>query len=98
MITHVVCWQLHEPEKNAPLLKEKLEALTANIPEIRSLEVGINAPEADPENYDVVLISTFETMDDLASYAGHPEHVKVVEFLRSIKINRVAIDYPSEIN
>ena len=93
MIKHIVCWKIKEPETNAALLKDKLEALPAQIPEVQSLEVGINAPEASDDNFDVVLVSTFAHFDDLKSYAGHPEHLKVVDFLKTINLERVAVDY-----
>lgn len=93
MIKHVVCWNIKDAKTNAPLLKEKLDALTEQIPEVQSLEVGINSKKANPENYDVVLVSTFADFDALKSYAGHPEHLKVVDFLKSIKLDRVAVDY-----
>ena len=42
---------------------------------------------------DAILISEFETMDDLEKYKNNPEHVKVSALCKQIRIDRQAIDY-----
>ena len=44
-------------------------------------------------NYDAILISEFETMDDLEKYKNNPEHLKVSALCKQIRIDRQAIDY-----
>ena len=44
-------------------------------------------------NYDAILISEFETMEDLEKYKNNPEHVKVSALCKQIRIDRQAIDY-----
>ena len=47
MIKHIVMWKLHETaagrskEENAKLLKQKLEAMPAQIPELKKAEVEL---------------------------------------------------------
>lgn len=43
--------------------------------------------------YDAILISEFESMEDLETYKNHPEHIKVSNLCKSIRIDRQAIDY-----
>ena len=43
--------------------------------------------------YDAALVSEFESYDDLKAYDGHPEHLKVRQFIRSIAVTRAAVDY-----
>lgn len=99
MIKHLVLFKLaneaegNSKEKNAQLIKEKLEALKDVIPVIRKIEVQINSPLASQDNYDIVLDSEFDSMEDVKTYALHPEHVKVVEFISKVRTARAAIDY-----
>ncbi len=99
MIKHLVFFQLaEEAEGNAKaenilLVKEKLEALKEVIPVIRKIEVLSNHPQASPENYDIVLDSEFDSLEDLKTYAVHPAHLKAGEFIAKVRTGRAAIDY-----
>ncbi|MDR2122072.1 MAG: Dabb family protein [Flavobacteriaceae bacterium] len=95
MIHHIVLWKLKETnkEENAKQIKEKLEALKGRIKELDSIYVGFNMDEAPESNFDVVLNTQFKTFDDLNIYQNHPEHVEVVQFIKSVVEQRVAIDY-----
>lgn len=79
--------------ENALLIKERLEALKDVIPGIRRMEVWINHAEASPDNYDMLLDSEFDSLEDLKTYAVHPEHLKVGEFIARVRVGRAAIDY-----
>ena len=92
MIKHVVMWKFkeHEEERMRKFLKG-LNDLKEIIPEIQSMETGINI---NPQNdYDTILISEFESMEDLEKYKTHPEHVKVSSLCKEIRVSRQAIDY-----
>ena len=99
MIKHIVLFSLADAAEgktkaeNALIIKEKLEALPLSIPEIRKMEVFINSENAPAGNYDIMLDSEFDSMDDLHTYAVHPEHVKVAEFVGKVRTARAAIDY-----
>ena len=55
------------------------------------METGINI---NPQNdYDTILISEFESMEDLEIYKTHLEHVKVSSLCKEIRVSRQAIDY-----
>lgn len=96
MIKHVVMWKLKDEalnnskEENAKLICKKLNALCGIIPEIVSLETGINENGGD---YNVILITEFKSFEDLKTYDCHPEHQKVRGFVREVVDSRVAIDY-----
>ena len=92
MIKHIVMWKFKEnEEENMKKFLEGLNSLKSIIPEIKYMETGINI---NPKNeYDAILISEFETMEDLNKYKNNPEHVKVSELCKSIRISRQAIDY-----
>ena len=90
MLKHIVMWKLKEfaegktKAENALIMKESLERLVGIVPEIISLQVGINEKESDMA-YDAVLISTFANAEALARYKVHPEHVKVIVFQKVCK-------------
>ncbi len=92
MLKHVVTWKMKEEGKaeNMQKIKEMLEALPPRISQIKSLAVGVNENGGE---YDIILITDFENIDDLKIYDAHPEHQKVREFVRSVVETRIAVDY-----
>ena len=44
-------------------------------------------------NYDACLVSVFKSLDDLAAYKVHPEHVKISEYCNKVRESRVACDF-----
>ena len=92
MIKHVVMWKFKEnEEENIKKFLKGLNDLKEIIPEIKNMETGINI---NPKNeYDAILISEFETMEDLEKYKNNPEHVKVSALCKEIRVERQAIDY-----
>ncbi|MBN2347557.1 MAG: Dabb family protein [Bacteroidales bacterium] len=73
-------------------IKKMLNSLIHKIPEIKHLETGINIT-IKTSSYDLVLITEFNNLLDLETYRFHPEHVKVIDYLNSVKKNVVAVDY-----
>lgn len=98
MIKHIVLWKLKEnaaeasKQENAQKIKELLEALPAVIPEVHSLEVGLNFAEGNAA-FDVALYSEFQSKADLEVYRVHAEHVKAAGFVGEVTADRVVIDY-----
>ena len=78
MIQHIVMFKFRAdvPEalraKAAAQFKAGIEALPAVIPFIREVNVGLNLNPA--EQWDICLISRFDTLDDVKSYSVHPAH------------------------
>ncbi len=98
MLKHIVMWKLKSEAEgktkaeNALWLKEHLEALVGVVPELLSMEVGINVKESDTA-YDAVLISTFENPEGLESYKVHPAHLAISGYCKKIRDGRVEVDY-----
>ena len=93
MVRHLVFWKLkdtQEKEKNAARIKRELEALVGVIPGLVALEVGRNFQDGE---YDLCLVSDFESEEALAFYQGHPAHGKVREFVHQVIQGRTAVDY-----
>lgn len=99
MIKHVVMWKLDEQysfEERRKLVNEfrnKLLQLDGKISVLKEISVQLNAKEADKSNFDILLDTSFNSLEDLKVYAKHPEHMKVVEFAGTFKKIRSCIDY-----
>lgn len=99
MIRHIVVWRLKDEaegkskKENARIIKESLEALKGIVPEIRSISVGINEDGAPADNYDIVLNSTFDTLEDLAAYQSNSDHKKAGSYIVKVASERACVDY-----
>jgi len=95
-IRHVVSWKLattddRDRAEQAARIKSGLEALPAVIPGLRSAEVGVSVTHGD--DFDVVLISDFDNLDDIQVYQEHPAHLEVAGFIRSVVAARATVDF-----
>ncbi|WP_133014532.1 Dabb family protein [Clostridium cuniculi] len=94
MIKHIILWNFQEgkgSEENKLKIKNGLEELKNKIPGIVEIEVITN-PIAG-SNAEIILNSTFESVDALNNYQIHEEHVKVARFVKSVTCNRMCMDY-----
>ncbi|MDR0938368.1 MAG: Dabb family protein [Mediterranea sp.] len=97
MVKHIVIFKLKDSlpdeEKRAIGLRFKaaIEALPATISVIRKVEVGLNMNPG--ETWHVALYSEFDTLDDVAFYASHPDHVAASQILAGAKESRACADY-----
>jgi len=79
-------------EQNLEIVKKRLLELVKLVPSLKSMEVGINFTVAD-RAFDMSLYSTFDTKEALGEYATHPEHLKVVELIKSLTLESKVVDY-----
>ncbi len=97
MVKHIVLFKLKEElpatEKQAVMnqFKEAIEALPAKISVIRKIEVGLNVNPA--EAWDIALYSEFDSLEDVKTYAVHPDHVAAGKLLADVKLTRACVDY-----
>ena len=98
MIRHIVMFKLKKTESKESLdrikneIKLKLESLPGKIDVIRSMKVGINVVISD-RAYDLALISSFDSLDDLEIYRVHPAHQEVVSYIGGVKDQSAAVDF-----
>jgi len=96
MVTHIVFWQLkpeaegHTKEENALIIKERLEALVGVIPGLRDMAIGRNLNGGE---YDLCLLSHFDSMEALQAYEQHPEHRKIRMFVSGVRTKRASVDF-----
>jgi len=94
MIKHVVMWTLKPSvsEEEKMQIKQQLEALKGVVPTLKEIEVGANI-QNKPASMDLVLVSTFDSIEDLQAYANHPAHRNVVDFVVPRVEKRAVVDY-----
>ena len=93
MIKHIVMWKFREGEQeNMLIFRDRLLSLRGKIPEIRSMEVGININPSD-RSFDAVLVSEFDSLEALKAYSVNPLHVAVSDFCKTIRTQSASVDY-----
>jgi hypothetical protein len=94
MVMHIVMFTF---KKNTDQLsideaKVQIEQLIDLVPGLQHMKVGMNF--ADEERaMDMVLISSFNSREDLDFYATHPEHLKVIAFIKTITEYTKVVDF-----
>lgn len=98
MIRHVVMFKLvpfqseEEKMRQMQAIKSALEGLKDKIDFLRFIQVGFNINPA--ETWDIILNTELDSMEDVAKYAAHPDHVAVFkEFIAPYKADRACVDY-----
>ena len=91
MIRHIVMWKFR-PGTEAEQAKflNGLRDLQGVIPQLLKSEVAVNVGQG---NYDAVLVSEFESLEALDTYKNDPRHKAVSALCKSIRTDRVAVDY-----
>ena len=98
MIRHIVMWKFKEfaqgrtKKENLELVKGMLEELPSKIDFIRSMEVNFNVNDK-AGMFDAVLISEFDTLEDVKRYRVHPEHMAISDYVARVKEDRASVDY-----
>lgn len=98
-IRHLVLWKLddsYSPDEKAEILKKMkdlLMGLEGKIDELKEISVQFNHSDATEANYDIILGTLFESLDALNAYQVHPLHQEVVQYFKTLKLQRSAIDY-----
>ncbi len=96
MIVHIVMFKFKDENKeiNIKNVKKRLEELQDKIDVLKSIEVGIDISKSE-RSFDLSLYSTFQSREDLQTYAVHEEHLKVVELIKSVTHESKVVDYIS---
>lgn len=95
MIKHIVSFKFKgtpdEKKELAIKFAEALIQLPCEIPQLKSIEVGINMNPA--ETWDLVLTATADSLEDIAIYSAHPAHQAAVAIIAPFKEERACVDY-----
>lgn len=91
MIRHIVMWKFRPgTESEQQRFLEGLRGLQGVIPQLLRSEVAVNVGKG---NYDAVLVSDFADLEALETYKNNPRHQAVSALCKSIREDRVAVDY-----
>ena len=99
MIRHICMFKFKEfaegktKSENIAITKSMLDKLPSEIKYIVSSETLFGAEGQKEDNYDLILISDFNNLEELEKYKVHPKHVAVGNFMRPVRISRTCIDY-----
>lgn len=98
MVRHIILWRIKEgllKEDIARDIKTNLEKLPLTVPGIMKLRVLTeNLPSS---SCDVMLDSAFESVEALAAYRVHPDHVRVADtYVRPMCDVRLCFDFEDE--
>lgn len=97
MVKHIVLFKLKEEAEEALKLavmnafKAAIESLPTKISVIRKIEVGLNINPS--EAWNIALYSEFDSLEDVKTYAVHPEHIAAGKLLADLKESRACVDY-----
>jgi hypothetical protein len=94
MVIHIVTFKFKEENKKANIIqaKQMLENLMGAVPTLRSIDVGVNFC-TEERAMDLSIITVFESKEGLDAYAIHPEHLKVVDFIKGVVEYSKVVDY-----
>ena len=79
--------------ENVAITKNMLDLLPEKIEYILSSQTYVGDSCQKSDNYDLILISDFDSLETLEKYKIHPDHVAVGDFMRPVRISRTCIDY-----
>ncbi len=97
MVKHIILWTLKEysEKEKAEIkkgIKEGLEGLKGKIDGL--VDIKVYTEGLPSSNADLMLDSTFESVEALKGYAVHPEHVAVADgFVRPYTAVRSCLDF-----
>ena len=101
MIRHIVMFKFKESangkskEENLREAKARMLALGEEIPEFTRFTVSFGAEGQAPGNYDYILVSEFDSLEQLTAYQKHPAHVAFGQLVKELREpeGRACIDY-----
>ncbi len=97
MVKHIILWKLKESlteEEKATARKEakcRLESLNGKIDGMIRLEVITD--RLPSSNADMMLDSTFESVEALDGYQKNPLHLEAASYVRSVVESRLCLDF-----
>lgn len=94
MVKHIVCFKLADAtKKNAEKTAEVLRSMEGNVPQLRSIEVGVDFLHS-PRSYDIILQVTVDDEKALEAYQQDSYHCGVVKkHMHAVSESSVAVDY-----
>jgi hypothetical protein len=95
MITNNLLLKLKDRNsENIAKTRDVLLSMQGKIETLRDLKVEVNTRYTEL-SYDIILIATFASMEDLNAYLVHPVHVEVSKYIAGVLETGAAVCYES---
>ncbi len=94
MVKHIVFMKFPEFSL-AQKAKEKLLSMKNEIEELEDIEVGTDFSRSE-RSYDLALVTTFKSKEDLERYRVHPYHQQIVKWLKQNDTITKVVDYETD--
>ncbi|MDX1640850.1 MAG: Dabb family protein [Balneolaceae bacterium] len=93
ILRHVVLLDLNEKATGAVVreMKNELQGLKENIPQIRELEFGTNIQNGT--DYSHCMLLTFDDVESLKEYENHPMHLEFASRYGKYVEKKTEVDY-----
>lgn len=92
MFTHIVFFKLKNKEQ-AKSARDILLSMEGKIPQLKDLEVGVDVIHSE-RSYDLALITKFDSLEDMNTYAVSEYHVNsVLKYLKPMLESSKTVDY-----
>ncbi len=82
----------YNTEETKKELSGLLLGLPSSINELIAMEVGENV-STKPSSFDFVLTADFADVEGLDAYRVHPQHMKVLDYLKVVMAKAHVVDY-----
>jgi hypothetical protein len=95
MVKHIVFWNVKEDLDKEGVFEElkiRVEAMNGVVPGLISVELGRDFNNSDAA-YHMALYAELENNNALVTYADHPAHLHVKEFVGAVTSARAVVDY-----
>jgi len=94
MLRHIVMMKFNEKgkaENSVTKIEDMLHGLLKTVEPLKKMEVGVS----DFENnvFGLVLTADFEDEAGLTVYRAHPDHVKIIDYMKEVVEQVAAVDY-----
>jgi hypothetical protein len=94
MLRHIVMMKFNEKgkaENGVAKIKEMLNGLVKTVEPLKKMEVGVS--DFDNNVFGLVLTADFEDEAGLNAYRTHPDHVKILDYMKEVVEQVAAVDY-----
>ena len=93
MITNNLFIKLKErSENNIEEAKNKLLSMKGSIETLRDLRVEVDIRKG---SYDLMLITKYDSLEDLEAYLVHPIHMEVAKYIGNVLESQASLCYKS---
>lgn len=92
MIKHIVMYKLKNPAKDKQQLVDTFMSMKGKIEVLKDIVSGFDVV-GSARSFDVCLVSTFDSLEDLEIYRNHEVHLPIVDYVKGIVEKSHSVDF-----